>query len=113
MAPAVARALPEKRAVVQPGRIVDRFNPGFGGFVNDSVRLAVFGVGEVQIQKCLFAILRLINDLRAVRCPRYAHDQQIGRLILVSVHPARRAARCVNDAKLHNRVWIAGNWDKE
>ncbi len=61
----------------------------------------------VEIQKCLLAILRLVDDLAAVRRPGDAHDQQISWMIFKGIDPTRGAARGVDDTKLDDRVWIS------
>ena len=76
--------------------------------MNDVRRLAVAGVGEIQVEKSLFAILRLEDDFLAVRTPRNARDQQIGWLILERVDPANVTTRSADYTELNLWIRIAG-----
>src|SRR5205814_8785653 len=70
LAPAAAIAEPEKRSILQPLQsVIDDFNPSLGLFAKESARLTVIGIRRIQIEKSLFAILRLKPNLFTVRKP--------------------------------------------
>src|ERR1700754_2045011 len=75
--------------------------------MNDICRLAVLGVGEVYVQKSLFAVLRLEDDFGTVGRPRDARDQQVSRLIFESIDPANVAAGGTDPGKLYEWIRIA------
>ena len=108
MLPAVALAGPDERSVFQPDRLfVDR-NPRFRSFMNDVCRLAIARIGEVHVEKRLFAVLRLVNNFLAVGRPGDARDQKVCRLILERIDPANVAACGIDHTELHDRIRIAG-----
>src|SRR5438094_207432 len=74
--PAIAAAQPKKRTILQPTQsFVDSFDPGFAGFAKQVRRLAVTWIRSVQIERSLFAILRLKPNFLAVGKPADPHDQ--------------------------------------
>src|SRR5687767_2006540 len=93
MAPATAFAEPEKRTVLQPDRIDARILPAFdprsARFPEDVSRCARFDAREVEVKPRLSAVLDLVHDIAAVRCPTHIDDQEIR--VLRRVNPAQRA----------------------
>ena len=73
-------------------------------------RLAVARIGEVHVEKRLLAVLRLVDDLLAVRRPRNARDQKVFRLVFERIDPTNVAARGIDHTELHDRIRIAGFW---
>src|SRR5207245_9997824 len=69
-----------------------------------------FRIRRIQIQKSLFAILRLKPNLLAIGKPTYAYNQQIFRWILVGIDPMNVAPGGIDDAQFRDRIWIAGLW---
>src|SRR5918996_4641533 len=104
MLPAAALAGPQKRSIFQPDRILVDRHPGLRRLVNDVCRLTVTSIRKVQIEKSLFAVLRLVDHLLAVRRPRDARDEHIRGLILIGIDPANVAASRVNYTKLYVRI---------
>src|SRR5688500_1186915 len=109
MAPAAAFAEPEKRTVLQPDRIDARIlptlDPRLARFPEDVSRCARFDGGAVEVKPRLSAVLNLVHDIPAVRCPTHIDDQEIR--VLRSVDPAQRARSGRNDGEPYYRVWIA------
>src|SRR5258708_7124070 len=86
MPPATAIAKPKERTVFQVAQtLVDDFDPRLGALAKYRGRLAVIGIGGIQIEETLFTILRLVDDPFAVRRPTHAHDQSIFGGVFVSI----------------------------
>src|SRR6185295_17039412 len=78
--------------------------------MNDVCRLAILRVGEVHVQKSLFAVLRLVDDFLTVGRPCDARDQQVCRLIPESIDPANVTACGIHDSELHEWIRITRLW---
>src|SRR5215207_6151468 len=76
----------------------------------DVCRFPVTRIGEVHIQKRLFAVLSLIDHVFTVGRPCNSRDEQVGWLILKRIDPANVAACGTNYTERDKRVRIAGLW---
>ena len=112
MAPPISLAEPEKRAVLQPDRIDARvlpsLDPCLARLPENRPRVACSGVGAVEVEPRLRAVLNLINDLAAVRCPAHADDEEI--FVLGGVKPPHAAFSRRDDAEPNGRIGVAGLW---
>src|SRR5947209_5660163 len=74
MQPAAALAAPKERAVLQPAWIINGFNPCLSLFCEQCRRLSISDARRVQVEICLFTVLRLINHALTVRRPGDANQ---------------------------------------
>src|SRR5256885_8597858 len=99
---------PDKRPVFQPNWIFVYGNPGLGRLVNDVSRVTVARVGEIHVEKRLFAILRLVDHVLVIGRPRHTRNEQIRGLILERVYPAHLTAGSAYNTEFHDWIRIAG-----
>ena len=111
MPPAAALAEPEKRTVLQPDRIDARvlpsLNPRLARFPEDVSRRARLGVGTVEVEPRLRAVLNLIHDVAAVRRPADVDDEEVR--VLGGVDPAHGVPSPVETTPSRtDRIRVAG-----